>query len=243
MNATLRRGLQLNIRLHKQTLSSVPLRATAALFANDKSNTNQLNMRLMSSLPYHLVVGMPALSPTMEAGTISSWKVGEGEAFAAGDSIAEIETDKATIDFEAQDDGVIAKILVEAGSGEINVGVPIVVTVEEIADVAAFKDFQPEPEVKAEEPAQVVEEAPVAVAVAPTPVTVSAAPVPVPVLEAAPEPVAAAAVEEVPADSGVSVVSPGWGNFAKVKSPLASTLSASQQKYIELYGSTGQVPL
>ena len=108
------------------------------------------------------------------------------------------------------------------------------VTVEEIADVAAFKDFQPEPEVKAEEPAQVVEEAPVAVAVAPTPVTVSAAPVPVPVLEAAPEPVAAAAVEEVPADSGVSVVSPGWGNFAKVKSPLASTLSASQQKYIVL---------
>ena len=97
--------------------------------------------RLLSSLPYHLVVGMPALSPTMEAGTISSWKVGEGESFVAGDSLAEIETDKATIDFEAQDDGVVAKILVESGSGEINVGVPILVTVEEEDDVAAFKDF------------------------------------------------------------------------------------------------------
>ena len=48
-------------------------------------------------LPYHLVVGMPALSPTMEAGTIAEWNVQEGEAFAAGDSVAEIETDKATI--------------------------------------------------------------------------------------------------------------------------------------------------
>ena len=48
-------------------------------------------------LPYHLVVGMPALSPTMEAGTIAEWNVKEGDAFAAGDSVAEIETDKATI--------------------------------------------------------------------------------------------------------------------------------------------------
>lgn len=84
---------------------------------------------------------MPALSPTMEAGTIASWKVNEGESFGAGDSLAEIETDKATIDFEAQDDGVVAKLLVEAGSGEITVGVPIMVTVEDEADVAAFKDF------------------------------------------------------------------------------------------------------
>ena len=77
----------------------------------------------------------------MEAGTISSWKVQEGESFAAGDSLAEIETDKATIDFEAQDDGFVAKILVEAGSDEINVGVPIVVTVEEEDDIDSFKDF------------------------------------------------------------------------------------------------------
>lgn len=102
---------------------------------------NQCRLLSSASLPEHLVVGMPALSPTMEAGTISSWKVGEGEAFAAGDSLAEIETDKATIDFEAQDEGVVAKILKEAGATEINVGVPILVTVDDEGDVAAFKDF------------------------------------------------------------------------------------------------------
>ena len=55
-------------------------------------------------LPYHLVVGMPALSPTMESGTIAEWNVKEGDAFAAGDSVAEIETDKATIAFEVSDE-------------------------------------------------------------------------------------------------------------------------------------------
>merc|ERR1712194_885045 len=90
-------------------------------------------------------------------GTISKWNVAEGEAFAAGDSIAVIETDKASIDFEAQDDGVLAKQLVEEGSGEVLVGVPIMVTVEEVEDVAAFKNFV----------AGVVEESPAAEAPAP----------------------------------------------------------------------------
>ena len=89
---------------------------------------------------------MPALSPTMETGTISEWKVKEGEAFAAGDSLAEIETDKASIDFEAQDDGVVAKILVDAGTADITVGKPIMVTIEEEEDVAAFADFEIESE-------------------------------------------------------------------------------------------------
>jgi pyruvate dehydrogenase E2 component (dihydrolipoamide acetyltransferase) len=100
--------------------------------------------RLSSNLPYHIVVGMPALSPTMESGTISKWNVGTGDSFSAGDSLAVIETDKATIDFEAQDDGVVAKILVPAGSGELNVGSPIMVTVDDAADVAAFENFSPE---------------------------------------------------------------------------------------------------
>ena len=66
---------------------------------NSSSTRQQPQIRHMSTddLPYHLVVGMPALSPTMEAGTIAEWNVKEGEAFAAGDSVAEIETDKATI--------------------------------------------------------------------------------------------------------------------------------------------------
>lgn len=60
-------------------------------------------------LPYHIVVGMPALSPTMETGTLSEWYVEEGSSFSAGESLAKIETDKASIDFEAQDDGFVGE--------------------------------------------------------------------------------------------------------------------------------------
>jgi pyruvate dehydrogenase E2 component (dihydrolipoamide acetyltransferase) len=58
---------------------------------------------------------MPAMSPTMTEGGIAGWKVKEGDSFAAGDVLVEIETDKATIDVEAQDDGVMGKILVSLG--------------------------------------------------------------------------------------------------------------------------------
>ena len=64
---------------------------------------------MSSDLPYHIVVGMPALSPTMESGTIAEWNVKEGDAFAAGDSVAEIETDKATIAFEVSDEVIARK--------------------------------------------------------------------------------------------------------------------------------------
>ena len=59
----------------------------------------------------------------MEHGTIASWNKKEGEAFGPGDVLCEVETDKATVSFEAQDEGVIAKILVQAGSGEVKVSV------------------------------------------------------------------------------------------------------------------------
>lgn len=61
-----------------------------------------MRWRSFASLPTHEVVGLPALSPTMELGTIASWKVKEGSAFAAGDVICQVETDKATVDFESQ---------------------------------------------------------------------------------------------------------------------------------------------
>jgi pyruvate dehydrogenase E2 component (dihydrolipoamide acetyltransferase) len=57
---------------------------------------------------------MPAMSPTMTEGGIASWKLKEGDTFTAGDVLVEIETDKATIDVEAQDDGFLAKIIVSA---------------------------------------------------------------------------------------------------------------------------------
>jgi len=78
----------------------------------------------------------------MESGSIASWNVKVGESFGPGDSLCSVETDKATVDFEAQDDGVLAKILVEAGSGDVPVGTPILITCESADDVAAFADYQ-----------------------------------------------------------------------------------------------------
>lgn len=65
------------------------------------------------------------------AGNIAKWNKGEGDEIAAGDSIAEIETDKATMDWEAQDDGFVAKLLVAEGAKDVSVGQPVIVIVEE----------------------------------------------------------------------------------------------------------------
>ena len=68
---------------------------------------------------------MPALSPTMEEGTLAKWLVKEGDEIKSGDILAEIETDKATMEFEAVDEGQIAKILVPEGTDGVKVGQPI----------------------------------------------------------------------------------------------------------------------
>src|SRR4051812_26247888 len=68
---------------------------------------------------------MPALSPTMEEGTLAKWLVKEGDEVKSGDILAEIETDKATMEFEAVDEGTIAKILVPEGTDGVKVGQPI----------------------------------------------------------------------------------------------------------------------
>lgn len=91
--------------------------------------------------PPHTVIQMPALSPTMTQGNIAAWSKSEGDELAPGEPIAEIETDKATMDFEFQEEGYLAKILLDAGASDVPVGKPIAVYVEDSADVAAFKDF------------------------------------------------------------------------------------------------------
>jgi pyruvate/2-oxoglutarate dehydrogenase complex dihydrolipoamide acyltransferase (E2) component len=68
---------------------------------------------------------MPALSPTMEEGTLAKWLVKEGDAVKSGDLLAEIETDKATMEFEAVDEGTITKILVPEGTDGVKVGAAI----------------------------------------------------------------------------------------------------------------------
>ena len=100
---------------------------------------------------------MPALSPTMEEGNVSKWLKNEGDKIAAGDVIAEIETDKATMEVEAVDEGVLGKILIEAGTEGVKVNTPIAVLLEEgesAADIGKAKDASSaQPEAPAPEPA------------------------------------------------------------------------------------------
>jgi pyruvate dehydrogenase E1 component beta subunit len=80
---------------------------------------------------------MPALSPTMEEGTLAKWLVKEGDTVKSGDILAEIETDKATMEFEAVDEGTIAKILVPEGTDEVKVGAVIALIAGEGEDASA----------------------------------------------------------------------------------------------------------
>jgi pyruvate dehydrogenase E2 component (dihydrolipoamide acetyltransferase) len=100
---------------------------------------------------------MPALSPTMEEGTLAKWLVKEGDKIESGDILAEIETDKATMEFEAVDEGTLARILVPEGTDGVKVGAPIAILAGEGEDVGAAPVVAPTkeetpPPPKAEEP-------------------------------------------------------------------------------------------
>ncbi len=86
---------------------------------------------------------MPALSPTMEQGTLAKWLKKEGDAVKSGDIIAEIETDKATMEVEAVDEGTLAKILVPDGTENVAVNTPIAVIAEDGEDIAALAPTAP----------------------------------------------------------------------------------------------------
>ncbi|MFN5822372.1 MAG: biotin/lipoyl-containing protein, partial [Novosphingobium sp.] len=89
-------------------------------------------------------IKMPALSPTMEEGTLAKWLVKVGDKVSSGDIMAEIETDKATMEFEAIDEGVLEKILVPAGTEDVAVGAVIALIAGE-GDVASPAAAAPEP--------------------------------------------------------------------------------------------------
>ncbi|MGD8327577.1 MAG: pyruvate dehydrogenase complex dihydrolipoamide acetyltransferase, partial [Sphingomonadales bacterium] len=106
---------------------------------------------------------MPALSPTMEKGTLARWLVKEGDEVTSGTVIAEIETDKATMEVESIDDGKMGKILVAEGSEDVPVGELIAVLLEEGEDEAALADAgqsKPAPKAEAKEEAPTVEAKP-----------------------------------------------------------------------------------
>jgi pyruvate dehydrogenase E2 component (dihydrolipoamide acetyltransferase) len=98
---------------------------------------------------------MPALSPTMEEGTLAKWLVKEGDTVSSGDILAEIETDKATMEFEAVDEGKIARILIPEGSDGVKVGTPIAILAgedEEVSATAPAPKAEAAPPPKVEEP-------------------------------------------------------------------------------------------
>ncbi|WP_019369741.1 pyruvate dehydrogenase complex dihydrolipoamide acetyltransferase [Sphingomonas sp. HT-1] len=114
-------------------------------------------------------IKMPALSPTMEEGTLAKWLVKEGDTVKSGDLLAEIETDKATMEFEAVDEGVIGKILVAEGTDNVKVGTVIAVIAGEGEDVSSASAAPAPSQTPAPAPA------PAASAPAPTPTPAPAA--------------------------------------------------------------------
>jgi len=117
---------------------------------------------------------MPALSPTMEEGTLAKWMVKEGDSVSSGDLLAEIETDKATMEFEAVDEGTISKILVPEGSEGVKVGAVIALILGEDEAGSSAPAAKAEPAKPAEKAPEPKAEAPKAQAAAP----VAAAPAP-----------------------------------------------------------------
>src|SRR3974390_2421847 len=96
---------------------------------------------------------MPALSPTMEKGNLSKWLKKEGDAIKSGDVIAEIETDKATMEVEAADEGTLGKILVPEGTADVAVNAPIAVILGEGEDKAALSKVKPSQQARSAEAA------------------------------------------------------------------------------------------
>ncbi|MGB0572064.1 MAG: pyruvate dehydrogenase complex dihydrolipoamide acetyltransferase [Alphaproteobacteria bacterium] len=124
---------------------------------------------------------MPALSPTMTEGNLARWLKAEGDSVAPGDVIAEIETDKATMEVEAVDEGVLAKILIAEGAEEVAVNTPIAILLEDGEDDSALDGFDTGGAAApaADEPAPAAAEAPAVAPVAAPAPTPAATPVPV----------------------------------------------------------------
>ena len=158
---------------------------------------------------------MPALSPTMEEGTLAKWLVKEGDEVKSGDILAEIETDKATMEFEAVDEGKIAKILVPEGTDGVKVGAPIAIMAGEGEDASSAASAAPK---------------------ADTPAAAPAAPAPAPKADATPK---AAPAPSTPAPAQPTASSTAQGDRVKA-SPLARRLAQAQN--IDLAGVQGSGP-
>jgi pyruvate dehydrogenase E2 component (dihydrolipoamide acetyltransferase) len=162
---------------------------------------------------------MPALSPTMEEGTLAKWLVKEGDKVASGDILAEIETDKATMEFEAVDEGTIAKILIAEGTDGVKVGAPIAILAGDGEEVSAGASAAPKADTAPAEPP-----------------TAAPAPKPDPTQAQAPTPAPEVKgygvdpLEKAPVETPAAPPQPAAGNSGdRIKaSPLARRLAQAQ---------------
>lgn len=113
---------------------------------DDSLDIEFLTVSACTGLPPHTKVPLPALSPTMEAGTIVSWEKNEGDQLSEGDLMAQIETDKATMEFETPEEGYLAKIIIPAGSKDVPIGKLLCIIVPNEEDVAKFANYVPREE-------------------------------------------------------------------------------------------------
>lgn len=124
---------------------ALPNSASSLTVGIQEHHLNMLNVCMYVEYPKHQVLNMPALSPTMTQGNIGAWKKKIGDPIQPGDVLVEIETDKAQMEFECQEEGYLAQILLPEGTKEAAVGQPLAVIVDTPEDVAKFKDFKATP--------------------------------------------------------------------------------------------------
>jgi hypothetical protein len=195
------------------------------------------------------VVTMPALSPTMTSGKIAKWTKKAGDKVTSGETIGEVETDKASVDFVFQDEGFIAKFLVKEGAEDVPVGSPVCIVVDEESEIAAAQAAPAPTSTKKPSPTPV----PVPAA---TPLSQQkvAAPVAAPAPIAAPAPVkvtpVVAPITATPLLS--SVVSSNssseylaferWG-LSLTRAGMGAGIARAQRSYTDVFGYSGHDPL
>ncbi|XP_071941651.1 dihydrolipoyllysine-residue acetyltransferase component of pyruvate dehydrogenase complex, mitochondrial-like [Antedon mediterranea] len=201
-------------------------------FADQSRKCNQTVLRLSSrlyssdGLPGHFIVTLPALSPTMEMGTVVRWEKQVGDSINEGDVLCEIETDKATMGVESSEEGFLAKVFVEEGTKDVPIGRLLCIIAENEGDVAAFKDYA--------DTVMVTEGAT-------TPSKPKESPPPPPVAAATPAPPPPTPVSPLPPTPSVRAPPPPSSAGGRViASPLAKKLAADMG--IDLQGVQGTGP-
>ncbi|EDW77888.1 uncharacterized protein Dwil_GK24306, isoform A [Drosophila willistoni] len=222
---TARRSPGTGVRaLSTQLINSRNLQAIRTLTAKLESRTKPVGVwsynfaRNYASLPEHIRVPLPALSPTMERGSIVSWEKKEGDKLNEGDLLCEIETDKATMGFETPEEGYLAKILIAGGTKDVPVGQLVCIIVPDQGSIAAFKDFKDD-------------------GAGAAPPAAAAAPPPPPAAAAAPAPVAAAAPAPPPPAPAAGQTASEQRGDRVYASPMAKKLAEAQKLRLQGKGS------